>query len=92
MTGYMYAWSLGKQLVLFPASFSASRDEVEGNINTQGKTKLTMSRGNRHWLQPHLGSYKQLFWMRFFVISRIYKGKVSVISLTRNKSGKQEKI
>jgi hypothetical protein len=24
------------------------RDEVEGNIEIRGKTKLTMSRGNRH--------------------------------------------
>ena len=34
-------WSRGKQLVLFPESPDVSRDEVEGNIRTSGKTKLT---------------------------------------------------
>ena len=33
--------SQGKQLVLFPSSPDVSRDEVEGNIRTRGKTKLT---------------------------------------------------
>ena len=33
--------SQGKQLVLFPERPDVSRDEVEGNIRTRGKTKLT---------------------------------------------------
>ena len=32
----------------FPESLNVSRDEVEGNIETQGKTKLTISRGSTH--------------------------------------------
>ena len=30
----------------FPESLNVSRDEVEGNIETRGKTKLTISRGS----------------------------------------------
>ena len=33
---------------LFPESLIVSRDEVEGNIETRGKTKLTISRGSIH--------------------------------------------
>ena len=32
----------------FPESLNVSRDEVEGNIETRGKTKLTISRGSTH--------------------------------------------
>jgi hypothetical protein len=34
-------------LFCFPESLDVSRDEVEGNIEIRGKTKLTISRGNR---------------------------------------------
>ena len=38
----------GNTLFCFPESLNVSRDEVEGNIEIRGKTKLTISRGNRH--------------------------------------------
>ena len=31
-----------------PENLNVSRDEVEGNIEIRGKTKLTISRGKRH--------------------------------------------
>ena len=43
----MYGIS-GNQLVLFPSSPDVSPDEVEGNIRTLGKTKLTVSLGTVH--------------------------------------------
>ena len=36
----LYVWSRGKQFC-FPESPDVSRDKVEGNISTSGKTKLT---------------------------------------------------
>ena len=32
----------------FPESLNVSRDEVEGNIEIRGKTKLTISQGSTH--------------------------------------------
>ena len=32
----------------FPENLNVSRDEVEGNIEIRGKTKLTISRGKIH--------------------------------------------
>ena len=38
----------GNSEFCFPESLNVSRDEVEGNIETRGKTKLTISRGSTH--------------------------------------------
>ena len=38
----------GNSEFCFPESLDVSRDEVEGNIETRGKTKLTISRGSTH--------------------------------------------
>ena len=38
----------GNSEFCFPESLNVSRDEVEGNIDTRGKTKLTISRGSTH--------------------------------------------
>ena len=38
----------GNSEFCFPESLNVSRDEVEGNIETRGKTKLTFSRGSTH--------------------------------------------
>ena len=38
----------GNSEFCFPESRNVSRDEVEGNIETRGKTKLTISRGSTH--------------------------------------------
>ena len=38
----------GNSEFCFPESLNVSRDEVEGNIETRGKTKLTISRGSAH--------------------------------------------
>ena len=35
----------GNSEFCFPESLNVSRDEVEGNIETRGKTKLTIFRG-----------------------------------------------
>ena len=36
----------GNSEFCFPESLNVFRDEVEGNIETRGKTKLTISRGS----------------------------------------------
>ena len=38
----------GNSEFCFPESLNVSLDEVEGNIETRGKTKLTLSRGSTH--------------------------------------------
>ena len=38
----------GNSYFCFPERLNVSRDEVEGNIQFRGKTKLTISLGNRH--------------------------------------------
>ncbi len=38
----------GKNQLIFIERLNVSRDEVEGNIEFRGKTKLSISRGNRH--------------------------------------------
>ena len=38
----------GNSEFCFPESLNVSRDEVEGNIDTLGKTKLTISLGSKH--------------------------------------------
>ena len=38
----------GNSEFCFPESLNVSRDQVEGNIETRGKTKLTISRGSTH--------------------------------------------
>ena len=38
----------GNSEFCFPEGLNVSRDEVEGNIETRGKTKLTISRGSTH--------------------------------------------
>ena len=38
----------GNSLFCFPESLDVSQDEVKGNIEIRGKTKLTISQGNRH--------------------------------------------
>ena len=38
----------GNSLFCFPENLNVYRDEVEGNIEIRGKTKLTISRGKRH--------------------------------------------
>ena len=38
----------GNSEFCFPESLNVSRDEVEGNIETLGKTKLTISRGSTY--------------------------------------------
>ena len=38
----------GNSEFCFPESLNVSRDEVEGNIETRGKTKLTISLGSTH--------------------------------------------
>ena len=38
----------GNNEFCFSESLNVSRDEVEGNIETRGKTKLTISRGSTH--------------------------------------------
>ena len=38
----------GNSEFCFPESLNVSRDEVEGNIETRGKTKLTICRGSTH--------------------------------------------
>ena len=46
----------GNSEFCFPESLNVSRDEVEGNIETRGKTKLTISRGSMHTLSALLYS------------------------------------
>ena len=38
----------GNSEFCFPESHNVSRDEVEGNIESRGKTKPAISRGCRH--------------------------------------------
>ena len=38
----------GNSEFCFPKSLNVSRDEVEGNIESRGKTKPAISRGSRH--------------------------------------------
>ena len=38
----------GNREFCFPESLNVSRDEVEGNIETRGKIKLTISRGSTY--------------------------------------------
>ena len=38
----------GNSEFCFPESLNVSRDEVEGNIETRGKTKLTICLGSTH--------------------------------------------
>ena len=38
----------GNSEFCFPETLNVSRDEVEGNIESRGKTKLTISRGSRY--------------------------------------------
>ena len=38
----------GNSEFCFPESLNVSRDEVEGNIESRGKTKPAISRGCRH--------------------------------------------
>ena len=38
----------GNSEFCFPETLNVSRDEVEGNIESRGKTKLTIYRGSRY--------------------------------------------
>ena len=38
----------GSSEFCFPETLNVSRDEVEGNIESRGKAKLTISRGSRY--------------------------------------------
>ena len=40
----------GNSEFCFPESLNVSRDEVEGNIETPGKTKLTISLWSTHYV------------------------------------------
>ena len=51
MTGYTIHFICarkGNSEFCFPESLNVSPDEVEGNIETRGKAKLTISRGSTY--------------------------------------------
>jgi hypothetical protein len=48
----------GNSLFCFHKSIGVSRDEVEGNIEIRGKTKLTISQGNRHQVFCYIATNK----------------------------------
>ena len=45
---HLMSASEGNSEFFFPESLNVSRDEVEGNIESRGKTKPAISRGCRH--------------------------------------------
>ena len=92
MSEYMLCLVPRETVSFVPVSLDVSRDEVEGDIESEGKTKLTIFRGNRYWLRCTWRVINYMYyWVRFFLIFRIIKGEVILISLIHNKSGKQEK-
>ena len=63
----------------FLESLNVSRDEVEGNIESRGKTKLTISRGSRY-----RGAGKNFFWDHFGweLCNRAYYNAIRKLRLT----------